>query len=128
MAVALISAATGRPVDRRWAMTGEVTLRGYVLPVGGIKEKVLAARRAELTGVVLPGRNERDLDDVPQDVRETLRIETADDVDHVLSIVLRASFVDGSLPQWEPREPRSAPGREREAPAAEPVEVSGSER
>jgi ATP-dependent Lon protease len=89
LATALISAATGRPVDRRWAMTGEVTLRGLVLPVGGIKEKVLAADRLGLRGVVLPRRNERDLTDVPADVRERLEWRLADRVDQVLEVVLR---------------------------------------
>jgi len=89
LATALVSAATGRPVDRRWAMTGEVTLRGLVLPVGGIKEKVLAADRLGLRGVVLPRRNERDLTDVPADVRERLEWRLVDRVDQVLEVVLR---------------------------------------
>jgi len=89
LATALISAATRRPVDRRWAMTGEVTLRGLVLPVGGIKEKVLAADRLGLKGVILPHRNERDLTDVPADARERLEWRLVDRVDQVLEVVLR---------------------------------------
>ena len=89
LATALISAATRRPVDRRWAMTGEVTLRGLVLPVGGIKEKVLAADRLGLKGVILPRRNERDLTDVPAYVRERLQWRLVDRVDQVLEVVLR---------------------------------------
>ena len=69
MATALVSLLTGRPVRKDVAMTGEITLRGQVLPVGGIKEKVLAASRAGLTTVILPKRNENDLDDVPEAVR-----------------------------------------------------------
>jgi ATP-dependent Lon protease len=88
LATALISAATRRPVDRSWAMTGEVTLRGLVLPVGGIKEKVLAADRLRLRGVILPARNRRDLADLPEDVRERLQWRLADRVDQVLEVVL----------------------------------------
>ena len=69
-------------------MTGEVTLRGRVLPVGGIKSKVLAAHRAGLTRVVLPKKNERDLDDVPKDVRDNLEVHLVKRVDEVLSLVL----------------------------------------
>jgi ATP-dependent Lon protease len=89
LATALISAATRRPVDRRWAMTGEITLRGLVLPVGGIKEKVLAADRLGLRGVVLPKQNERDLVDVPADVRERLQWRPVERVDEVLEVVLK---------------------------------------
>jgi ATP-dependent Lon protease len=88
IATALISAATRRLVNRRWAMTGEVTLRGLVLPVGGIKEKVLAADRAGVQGVILPRRNERDVADIPAEVRERLRVELAHQVDEVLDTVL----------------------------------------
>ena len=69
MLTALASLATGRPVRTDLAMTGEITLRGKVLPVGGIKEKVLAAHRAGIKTVILPRRNERDLEDVPEELR-----------------------------------------------------------
>jgi ATP-dependent Lon protease len=69
MAVALASLVTGRTVRERLAMTGEITLRGKVLPVGGIKEKALAARRAGVTTLVLPRHNEGDLEDVPAELR-----------------------------------------------------------
>src|SRR5581483_4124784 len=69
---ALVSLATGRPVRSDVAMTGEITLRGKVLPVGGIKEKVLAARRAGIKTIILPKRNERDLEDIPPEVRGEL--------------------------------------------------------
>ena len=88
MAAALISALTGRPVDRHAAMTGEITLRGDVLPVGGVKEKVLAAARAGVRVVILPARNERDLRDVPAEVRDRLRIVPAAHVDQVLAAAL----------------------------------------
>ena len=70
-------------------MTGEVTLRGLVRPVGGIKEKVLAAGRLGLKGVILPRRNERDLADVPPQVRERLQWKLVDRVDQVLEVALR---------------------------------------
>ncbi len=89
LATALISAATGRAVDRRWAMTGEITLRGLVLPVGGIKEKALAAHRAGLRGVILPRRNERNLVEVPEEVRQALAWRFVDTADQVLETVLR---------------------------------------
>ncbi|MEO8648713.1 MAG: endopeptidase La [Acidobacteriota bacterium] len=73
MATALVSVLTRRPVRRDVAMTGEITLRGNVLPVGGVKEKLLAARRAKIKTVILPVPNERDLDDLPPEVREDLK-------------------------------------------------------
>jgi ATP-dependent Lon protease len=81
---ALASLATGRPVRSEVAMTGEITLRGKVLPVGGIKEKVLAAHRAGIKEVILPRRNERDLEDVPEELRRQLAFVLADDAEKVL--------------------------------------------
>jgi ATP-dependent Lon protease len=88
LATALASAAGGRPVDRRWAMTGEITLRGLVLPVGGIKEKVLAAHRAGLRGVILPERNQRDLVEVPEETRSALEWRPVRYIDEVLETAL----------------------------------------
>jgi ATP-dependent Lon protease len=88
MAVAIISALTGRPVLHDVAMTGEITLRGRVLPVGGIKEKVLAAHRAGIRTVILPRRNVKDLDEVSAEVRETLHVVPADGMDDVLDVAL----------------------------------------
>jgi ATP-dependent Lon protease len=90
MAVAIVSALTGRPVRRDVAMTGEITLRGRVLPVGGIKEKVLAAHRAGLGTVILPRRNVKDLDEVPAEVSEALRLLLVESMDQVLEIALPA--------------------------------------
>lgn len=84
IATALASIATGRPVRSDTAMTGEITLRGKVLPVGGIKEKVLAAHRAGIRSVILPRRNERDLEDVPEEVRRDVDFVLVDDADEVL--------------------------------------------
>jgi ATP-dependent Lon protease len=91
MLVALASHALSRPVRSELAMTGEITLRGKVLPVGGIKEKVLAAHRAGLKTVVLPRRNEADLEDVPDEVRRDCRFVLVESVDDVLAEVLEAS-------------------------------------
>ena len=84
MATALISALTGVPVRRSVAMTGEITLRGRVLPIGGVKEKVLGAHRAGITDVILPQDNELDLEDVPEETRSALRFHFADTLDDVL--------------------------------------------
>jgi ATP-dependent Lon protease len=88
MYTALVSLLTGRPVRHNLAMTGEITLRGKVLPVGGIKEKVLAARRAGITDVVMPRQNERDLLDVPQVLRDQLNYHFVDNADEVLALGL----------------------------------------
>ncbi len=88
LVTALVSLLTGRRVRSHLAMTGEVSLRGRVLPVGGIKDKVLAAARAGIRTVVLPRRNEKDLVDVPEDVRKALDIQLVDTVDQVLEIAL----------------------------------------
>ena len=84
MATALASLLTGQPVNSKVAMTGEITLRGQVLPVGGIKQKVLAAARAGLDTVILPKRNEADLEDIPAEVREKMHFILADHVDQVI--------------------------------------------
>ena len=88
IATALASLLTGRHVRPSVAMTGEITLRGRVLPVGGIKEKVLAAKRAGIETVLLPKRNAKDLDDVPEEVRRSLRIGFVETVDELLEQVL----------------------------------------
>jgi ATP-dependent Lon protease len=84
MALALTSLFTGRPVRGDVGMTGEITLRGRVLPVGGIKMKVLAAHRAGLKHVILPKRNERDLEEIPEDVRGEVRFVLVDSIDDAL--------------------------------------------
>ena len=86
--VALFSMLTGRPVNNDVAMTGEITLRGAVLPVGGIKEKVLAAKRAGLKKVILPDRNQKDLDDVPANVREGMEFLFIKRVDEIVDLAL----------------------------------------
>ena len=88
MTTALVSLLSGRPMRSNVAMTGEVTLQGRVLPIGGVKQKVLAAHRAGLTEVILPARNGPDLDDVPAKVREEMQFHLADDVTQVLDWAL----------------------------------------
>jgi ATP-dependent Lon protease len=88
MATALASLLTKRPVRHTVGMTGEVTLQGRVLPIGGLKQKVLAAHAAGLTDVVLPERNRGDLDDVPADVREQLAFHPVMSLDEVLEHAL----------------------------------------
>ena len=88
MATAIVSLASGRSVHSEVGMTGEITLRGQVMPVGGIKEKVLAAHRSGLQTVILPSRNEADLEDLPDDVREAIKFVFVDTVDEVLKAAL----------------------------------------
>ncbi|MHB8377954.1 MAG: S16 family serine protease, partial [Dehalococcoidia bacterium] len=88
IATAMISALTRRPINRQVAMTGEITLRGRVLPVGGLKEKILAAHRAGIKTFVLPKRNEKDLTDVPPAVLRELRFVFAVDMAEVLRVAL----------------------------------------
>ena len=88
MAVALISALTKRPVSRDVAMTGEITLRGRVLPVGGLKEKCLAAFRAGIRTIVVPDRSEKDLDEIPKQLRRKLRFVPAQNMSDVLNVAL----------------------------------------
>jgi ATP-dependent Lon protease len=88
MTTAIVSLLTGRPVRSTVGMTGEVTLQGLVLPIGGVKQKVLAAHRMGLTEVILPKRNEKDIDDVPQSVRESMKFHLASRVEEVLEFAL----------------------------------------
>ncbi len=90
---ALASLATRRPVRSDVAMTGEITLRGKVLPVGGIKEKVLAAHRAGIREVILPRRNERDIEDVPEELRRQISFVFVDDAENVLRHALTSAAV-----------------------------------
>jgi ATP-dependent Lon protease len=95
MTTALVSLLTNRPVREEVGMTGEVTLSGRVLPIGGVKQKVLAAHRAGLKEVILPARNEADLDDVPEKVRGDMTFHLVDDVARVIDLAL--SSPDRSL-------------------------------
>ncbi|MBT2754557.1 endopeptidase La [Mesobacillus foraminis] len=88
IATALVSALSGRPIRREVGMTGEITLRGRVLPIGGLKEKTLSAHRAGLTKIILPKDNEKDIDDIPESVRNDLEFVLVSHVDEVLSHAL----------------------------------------
>jgi ATP-dependent Lon protease len=88
MATALISALTGRAVDKDVAMTGEITLRGRVLPIGGVKDKVLAAHRAGVRTVIIPRENEQDLRDIPEDVRSDLRFVFAEHMRDIVPVAM----------------------------------------
>jgi ATP-dependent Lon protease len=111
MATAIVSLASGQPVSENVAMTGEVTLTGQVLAIGGVREKVLAAQRAGVHTVVLPKENEPDLEDLPSETRKELDFVLADHVDEVLRTAL-----DGARPSEGPREVGS-PERKAALPA-----------
>jgi ATP-dependent Lon protease len=104
MAVSLVSLLTARPVRHDVAMTGEITLRGKVLPVGGIKEKVLAARRAGINTVILPTRNQKDLEELSDEVRREMTFHFAETVDEVLKYALHDGKGE-ALPPPEAVEP-----------------------
>ena len=89
MATALASVFTNEPVRKNLAMTGEVTLRGRVLPIGGLKEKTLAARRAGITTVIIPKLNEKDLDDIPKEIRKDMKFVLAETMDDVIRTALQ---------------------------------------
>ncbi|GAI66119.1 unnamed protein product, partial [marine sediment metagenome] len=84
----LVSSFTGIPVIRDVGMTGEITLRGRVLPIGGLKEKLLAAKRAGLKKVVLPEKNRKDLDEVPKNILKGLKLEFVENIDDVIKHTL----------------------------------------
>jgi len=105
MATALISALTHRPVRRKLAMTGEITLRGRVLPVGGIKEKLLAAHRAGMKEVIIPRRNQPDLVEIPRKVMRELKVRMVEQMDEVLEVAL--------LPPQPQEEPSAQPKAHR---------------
>ena len=98
MATVLVSALSGRPARHDIAMTGEITLSGRVLPIGGVKEKVLGAVRAGITTILLPEENMNDLDDLPQEVRDRITVHPVRDIGEALALTLRgASFKEGKL-------------------------------
>ena len=95
IAAALVSALTGVPVRGDTAMTGEVTLRGRVLPIGGLKEKLVAARRAGITHIIIPEGNAREIEEIPEDIREGLIFHPVSTMDQVLAHALRAASAAG---------------------------------
>ena len=100
MASAIISALTGRPVLKHVGMTGEITLRGRVLPIGGVREKVLAAHRAGLKTVILPEKNMKDLVELPKTVKSEMKIVPVKHMDDVLDIALgKQKVIDPPKPR-----------------------------
>ena len=99
IATALASEMSGRPVRRDIAMTGEITLRGRVLPIGGLKEKVLGALRAGITTIILPKENEADIEDVPEEARAQLSFHSAETLEDVLKLALVADPVAEAPPK-----------------------------
>jgi ATP-dependent Lon protease len=107
MASAVVSTLSGRPVRHDIAMTGEITLRGRVLPIGGVKEKVLGAVRAGIGRIILPKENEPDLEDLPKEVREKIEIYLVQELGEVLALTLRgATFREGRLLFGDEKNPR----------------------
>ena len=96
MATAIASSITGRPVRADTAMTGEITLTGQVLPIGGLKEKALAAQRADIHRLIVPRRNEADIDDVPEHLRKRMQFVLVDDADEVLDAALESPARGGA--------------------------------
>jgi ATP-dependent Lon protease len=114
MATALISALTQIPVRRDVAMTGEITLRGKVLPIGGLKEKAIAALRARVKEVIIPAANKKDLVEIPKNVKRRLKFVPVADMDEVLTVALMKS------PFYEGKKPKTPPGR-LTTPSSRPV-------
>ncbi|MCP9455033.1 MAG: endopeptidase La [Nitrospira sp.] len=108
MATAIASALSGIPVRRDLAMTGEITLRGRVLPVGGLKEKILAAKRAKLTTVILPRRNQKDLEEIPKHLLKGIRILFVETMDQVMKIALHRKPKKALKPKPTPTSGKTA--------------------
>ena len=108
MATALVSLVSGRKVKPKVGMTGEITLRGQVLPIGGVKEKVLAAHRNGLRTIILPKRNEQDLDDVPEEIKKSMKFIFVDTVDNVIQAALEKEARSNGKPKkkTKPRKPK----------------------
>jgi ATP-dependent Lon protease len=104
---ALVSLFTGIRVRHDVAMTGEITLRGRVLPIGGVKEKVLGAVRAGINRIIVPKENEPDLEDLPQEVRDKIEVHLVSELGEVLALTLRgATFREGRLLFGDEKNPR----------------------
>jgi ATP-dependent Lon protease len=121
MATAIASALSQIPARRDLAMTGEITLRGRVLPIGGLKEKILAAKRAKLSTVILPKRNKKDLDEIPKHLLKGIQLSFADTMDDVMKIALRRPQKGGrstKTPRVGQREHQPGPSAKRPGRAA----------
>jgi len=120
MTTAIVSVLTGIPIKRDVAMTGEVTLRGRVLPIGGLKEKLLAALRAGIKTVLIPAENEKDLADIPDNVRKALEIIPVSNVDEVLAkaLVRPPVAIHWEEPPDDHRRPAKGEGEDHEGVVA----------
>jgi ATP-dependent Lon protease len=114
VATAIVSVLTGRRIDRKVALTGEITLRGDILPVGGLKEKLLAARAAGIREVVLPKLNQRDLAEIPEATRKGLTLHFVDTMTEALDLALRPPASD-RVAATRPRHRRPTPPTKRRA-------------
>jgi ATP-dependent Lon protease len=119
MVTAMVSTLTGIPVRRDVAMTGEVTLRGRVLPIGGLKEKLLAALRGGISTVLIPAENEKDLAEIPKSVTENLEIVPVSHVDEVLARALteKVEAIEWTDADEHAAEPVAHPHASSESPA-----------
>ncbi len=126
LATAMISAMTGQRVRKDIAMTGEITLRGHVLPIGGLKEKVLAAHRNSIKNVIIPEENDKDIPDIPEEIRDTLHFHKVSDMSEVLALALKKSDSSDDVTQEgdEITEvldlPLGTPDAPRQIPTGEP--------
>ena len=126
LATAMISAMTGQRVRKDIAMTGEITLRGHVLPIGGLKEKVLAAHRNSIKNVIIPEENDKDIPDIPEEIRDTLHFHKVSDMSEVLGLALKKSDSSDDVTQEgdEITEvldlPLGTPDAPRQIPTGEP--------
>ena len=126
LATAMISAMTGRRVRKDIAMTGEITLRGHVLPIGGLKEKVLAAHRNSIKNVIIPQENDKDIPDIPEEIRDALHFHKVSDMSEVLALALKKSDSSDDVTQEgdEITEvldlPLGTPDAPRQIPTGEP--------
>jgi ATP-dependent Lon protease len=118
MATAIASALANIPVRRDIAMTGEITLRGRVLPIGGLKEKILAAKRAKLSAVILPKRNKKDLEEIPKHLLKGIQFIFADTMDDVIKAALRRDHSGKPTANAKPVQRRA--GREKTDRAKSP--------
>ena len=135
MATAMVSALTGIPVRKDVAMTGEITLRGRVLPIGGLKSKILAAHLSGAGMVILPKKNEKDLRDIPEEIRKQIKLVLADNMEQVLDAALRRqpeaaqgrASDDRRGRRHEPQARARVPGPAHDLPAGRPAARSSSQ-
>ena len=115
MVTSIVSSITNNPIKREVAMTGEVTITGQVLPIGGLKEKLLAAHRAGIKHVIIPKDNEKDLTDIPNKVKNDIKITSVDTVDEVLKLALKNEL---KKIEWNDVKDISKTGKEEKSQAS----------